>query len=101
MVGAGGAVAIARDATTNEAVGSGLYPVPVEHVTELAAVGTLPSYRQRGVATAVIGHLADRALRRNVRLVWLTAEHDAEHQAAEEAGFHEAGETMVHISHSA
>ena len=28
MVAAGGGVAVARDATTGEAVGSGLYPVP-------------------------------------------------------------------------
>jgi GNAT superfamily N-acetyltransferase len=100
MMSSGGAVAIARDTTTAEAIGSGLYPVPVDAVTELAAVGTLPSHCHRGVATAVMSHLADRALRRGANLVWLTAEHDAENHAAQEAGFRDTGETMVHISRS-
>ncbi|HEV2368527.1 MAG TPA: GNAT family N-acetyltransferase, partial [Acidimicrobiales bacterium] len=100
MVASGGGVAVARDRETGEAVGSGLYQVPVEGVTELAAVGTLPTQRQGGVATAVISHLVGRALRQEVHLVWLTAEHDAERHPAEQAGFRDTGEVMVHISRS-
>lgn len=100
MVASSGAVAVARDKATGDAVGSGLFPTPVEGVTELAAVATLPTHRHRGIGTAVIGHLAERALRRGAGLVWLTAEDDAERHAAEAAGFQDTGEAMVHISRS-
>ena len=98
MVDAGGCVAVARDAATGSPVGTGLYPIPADGVTEIAAVGTLPEYRNRGVASAIISHLAVRAVHRGVDVVWLTAEHDAEQHAAEAAGFRDTGETMVHIS---
>ena len=100
MVDSGGAVALARDNATGEAIGCGLYPIPIQGVTELAAVGTLPVHRHRGVATIVIGHLVGRALRQGVDLVWLTAEHEEERRAAEEAGFRDTSETMIHISRS-
>ena len=98
MVAAGGGVAVARETATGQTVGSGLYPAPIEGVNELAAVGTLPSHRQQGVASSLMAHLAGRALRGGVRLMWLTAEHDPERKAALEASFHDTGEVMVHIS---
>jgi len=101
MVAAGGAVAIARVTTTAEAIGTGLYQVPIEDVIEVAVVGTLPGHRQRGVASAVISHLAARAFGQGVQLAWLTAENDAERHAAQEAGFRDTGEMMVHISRPA
>jgi GNAT superfamily N-acetyltransferase len=98
MVAAGGAVAIARDTTTGEAIGTGLYQAPIEDMIEVAAVGTLPGRRQLGVATAVISHLATRAFGHGVQVAWLTAENDAERHAAEHAGFRDTGEVMVHVS---
>ena len=98
MAAAGGAVGIARDEATGEPVGSARYPVPVDGVTEVTSLGTVPEYRRRGVATAVLAHLADRALRRGVRLLWLTADNDASRHASEGAGFRDTGESMVHIS---
>jgi len=97
MVGSGGAVVLARSAD-GRPVGSGLYPVPQEGVTEIAAVGVLPAYRDRGVATAVITALARSALAAGVELVWLTAENDPEARAARTAGFRLEGDEMLHIS---
>ena len=98
MVAAGGAVAIARDPTTGEAIGTGLYEAPIEGVIEIAVVGTLPGHRQLGVATAVISHLVARAFSRGVQLAWLTAENAAERHAAHGAGFKDTGEVMLHTS---
>jgi len=100
MVAGGGGVAIARDTVTGDALGSGLFPIPAAGVTEVAAVGTRPGQRHRGVATAVTGYLADRALRGGAHLVWLTTEHEDERRAALTAGFRDTGEAMVHISRS-
>ena len=98
MVDAGGAVAVARSLVTGKAVGSGLCAVPREGVTELAAVGVLSTYRHRGIAAAIIGHLATTAFANRVRLIWLTAEHNEELRAAERAGFRLTGDRMIHIS---
>jgi N-acetylglutamate synthase-like GNAT family acetyltransferase len=91
-------VALARAVATGEPAGTGLYPVPQANVTELAAVGTRLAFRHQGVAAAIMGHLVNRALSSDIRLVWLTAEHDEEEHAAQLAGFRRTGDEMIHIS---
>jgi ribosomal protein S18 acetylase RimI-like enzyme len=98
MVEAGGMVVIARDAGDLHAVGSGLYPVPQHHVTEVAAVGTIPEFRNRGVAAAVTSCLVMTAFEGDIDRVWATAQHRHEERACVRAGFRRAEEEMIHIS---
>jgi GNAT superfamily N-acetyltransferase len=73
-VARGGLVAVARDARTGTAVGSGLLNGPIDGTDELAAVGVREPYRRRGIAGALTVFLANAGHDRGVRLVWLEAE---------------------------
>jgi predicted GNAT family acetyltransferase len=43
-------------------------------VTEIVGVGTLPSFRRRGLAAAVVRLLIEDALRRGVETIFLSAD---------------------------
>jgi ribosomal protein S18 acetylase RimI-like enzyme len=73
-VARGGLVAVARDARTGAAVGSGLLNGPIDGIDELAAVGVREPCRRRGIAGALTVFLANAGHDRGVRLVWLEAE---------------------------
>jgi len=94
-VARGGLVAVARDAASGTVVGSGLLARngPPGTTGELAAVGVLPGYRRRGVASAVSVHLAAAAHDRGVRLVWLEAAPEEE-RIYLRAGFVVAGQKL-------
>jgi predicted acetyltransferase len=66
-------VALARDAATGQAVGSGLVDGPLDGIGELAAVGVIEQYRRRGIAGAMSLHLAMKAHEQGMKLVWLEA----------------------------
>jgi predicted GNAT family acetyltransferase len=55
-----------------EPIGVGSHQ-PLNGVTEIVGVATLPAYRRRGVGAAVTGALADDAVRRGIRTVFLSA----------------------------
>lgn len=46
---------------------------PIEDVSEIVGVGTLPSHRRRGIGAAVTDFLLEDALKRGVRTVFLSA----------------------------
>lgn len=58
--GAGGAVVLARCA--GKPAGAGLYTPPRDGLAEIAAVGVLPEYRRRGIASAIGADLSRRVL---------------------------------------
>jgi GNAT superfamily N-acetyltransferase len=89
----GGLVAVARDAATGEAVGTGLCNGPLDGVDELAAVGVREPYRRRGIAGALTAYLAQESHRRGVQLVWLEAE-PAEQRIYRGVGFVDAAEKI-------
>jgi ribosomal protein S18 acetylase RimI-like enzyme len=76
----GGLVAVARDAETGTAVGSGLVDRigPDTATGELAAVGVLGAYRRRGIASALSASLARTAHAHGMSVVWLEAEPEEE-----------------------
>ena len=50
---------------------------PVGHVSEIVGVGTLPAFRRRGIAAAVVHTLMEDALARGVKTIFLTADDEA------------------------
>jgi len=84
-VDAGGVVGLAHDATGN-AVASGLVSAASNGFAEIAAVGVLPPWRRRGIATALTGTLSQAAIDRGVPILMLMA-HQAEQAVYARAGF--------------
>lgn len=72
----GGVVTVAVDEESGSVAGTGLVdlPGPGSRTGELAAVGVLPEFRRRGIASAVSAHLARTAHARGTSLVFLEAE---------------------------
>jgi ribosomal protein S18 acetylase RimI-like enzyme len=93
----GGIVLLARDADSRQPAGAGLCVAPYEGVTELTSIGVDKSFRRRGIAAAMAGWLAARALEREMTLVFLMARGAPEARIYARAGFAECGE-VLHIS---
>jgi hypothetical protein len=98
LVTAGGAVVLARDRSTGEPAGSGLFGAPRAGVSELAAVGTRVSSRNRGVAGSVSALLVRQAFTHGVEMLWLTPEHAQSERLYGRIGFRPVGGEMIHIS---
>ena len=92
-VARGGLVAVARDARTGAAVGTGLLNGPIDGIDELAAVGVREPYRRRGIAGALTVFLANAGHDRGVRLVFLEAE-PREERIYRALGFVDAAEKI-------
>jgi predicted GNAT family acetyltransferase len=82
-------VAAAEDATDGVLAAGG--HEPAGDVTEIVGVGTLPSARRRGLATAVTARLVTDAHDRGVALACLSAADDAVAQVYERLGFRRIG----------
>jgi ribosomal protein S18 acetylase RimI-like enzyme len=64
---------------------------PVDGVSEIGGVATLPSMRRRGLAAAVTSALVEDAFSRGVELVLLSAQSDAVAAVYERVGFRRIG----------
>lgn len=93
----GGIVGLVRDLSTGAVAAGGLCTPPKRGVSELAAVGTRPAFRRRGIAAALTAELASAAVERGLGRVFLMALHDGERRIYERAGFRIVAE-MLHIS---
>jgi ribosomal protein S18 acetylase RimI-like enzyme len=93
----GGVVVLARSVATKEAAGAGICTAPQDGVTELAGIGVRASFRQRGIAPAMTGWLAQEAYAKGMTLVFLMARGEAEARIYERAGFVSRSE-VLHIS---
>jgi len=92
-----GIVAAARDTASGAVVAGGVATPPIDGISEIAGIGTIAAFRQRGAASAVTALLAREALARGTSLLWLTpGSKDAERIYAR-AGF-EAVTEALHIS---
>lgn len=63
----------------------------VGDTAEITGVATLPSYRRRGLGSAVTAVLAEDAVRRGARLIWLSATDDAVARVYARLGFRQIG----------
>jgi GNAT superfamily N-acetyltransferase len=68
---------------------------PVDGVTEIVGVGTVPSARRRGLGAAVTSALVDDALRSGAELVFLAAAEDAVARIYARLGFVRVATAMV------
>jgi len=94
---AGQLAVLARVVSTGEPVGAGVYTVPYQGMTEVAAIGVRAPFRRRGVAGALTTELARKAFAAGVSLAFLMAAHEAEARIYQRAGFAHVGE-ILHIS---
>jgi ribosomal protein S18 acetylase RimI-like enzyme len=78
----------ARVAGVTAAVG---WHQPLDGVTEIVGVSTLPAYRRRGLGAAVTGTLVADALERGVGTVFLSADGDEVARVYERVGFTRVG----------
>jgi len=78
---------------TGGVVASGLVAASSNGFAELAAVGVLPAWRRRGIATALTGTLGRAAFERGVPVLMLMA-HEAEQSVYARAGFTVASEII-------
>lgn len=92
-----GAVALARDSASGEAVGAGLHTPPLNDMTEVAAIGVRATFRRRGIGAALAALLALNALTRAHSRPFLMAARDEEARLYGRVGF-AACATMLHTS---
>ena len=76
-----------------EPAAAGLH-VPHGEVTELAGIGTLERFRRRGIAGALTSALAEDAMGRGCRLVFLSAADETVQRVYARLGFRAIGEAM-------
>lgn len=86
-VGAGGGVALAL--LDGEPVGSGLFTVPSDGLTEIAAVGVAERYRRRGIAA--VGYRLSRTALDTGAVPYLQAEGDPEQRIYARIGYRPVG----------
>jgi ribosomal protein S18 acetylase RimI-like enzyme len=68
---------------------------PVDDVSEIVGVGTLPAYRRRGIGAALTALLIEDALARGVRTVFLSAGDDDVARMYERVGFGRVGTACI------
>jgi ribosomal protein S18 acetylase RimI-like enzyme len=92
----GGAIALlAREESTGEAVGGGVCTPLDGGVTEIVGIGVHPSFRRRGVASALTACLAADAFNRGATLAWLTPGDEDAQRIYARAGFQPIGELLM------
>jgi ribosomal protein S18 acetylase RimI-like enzyme len=68
-------------------VGVGMYTTPMDGLTEIVGVATLPVFRRHGIGAAIIGEALRAAFAQGVEAVYLTAENEHAGQLYARAGF--------------
>ena len=68
---------------------------PVNGVSEVVGVATLPAFRRRGIGAALTSRLVDDALARDVETVFLSAGDDAVARVYERASFRRVGTACI------
>ncbi|HVS85377.1 MAG TPA: GNAT family N-acetyltransferase [Gaiellaceae bacterium] len=91
---AGGALALALEASTGEAAGAGQCTPPLDGAAELTSIGVRASFRRRGIAAALTSVLAQQMREREVDLVYLTAAGESEARIYARVGFERIGESL-------
>ena len=85
-------MAVARADGVPVAVGS---HQPVDAVTEIVGVGTLPAFRRRGIGAALTAFLAHDALERGVSTIFLSAGDERIARVYERVGFRRIGTACI------
>ncbi len=70
-----------------QAAGAGMYTAPLDGLTELVGIATLPEFRRRGVAAALTAHAAQEAFAHGAAAVFLSAADAQAGRVYERVGF--------------
>lgn len=97
ILAAGGIVVSASDAATGKTIGAGLCSAPIDGVTEVAAIGVVPTHRRRGVAGAICARLVSEACAAGIITPFLMPAGADEERIYVRAGFARVSE-ILHIS---
>ena len=78
-------------------VGCGTLQLPYEGVVEIAGIATLPTYRRKGIASALTAHLTQQAFEQGIKEVFLTAADANAGRVYQRVGFQPAGQAIAYI----
>lgn len=78
--------------------GAGMYLDPLDGVTELAGITTLPAFRGRGVAAALTAFMANAACDVGCDLVYLTTTNPAAERVYQRVGFSPVGALLTFVA---
>lgn len=95
LVQHGALLALALDG--GQTVGIGMATAAQDGVVEIAGIGVIDEYRQRGIGGAITAFVTREAFARGARLAWLTPGSDAAERIYARAGFEPRSE-QLHIS---
>jgi ribosomal protein S18 acetylase RimI-like enzyme len=76
--------------------GVGAYTIPLEGMTELVGIATLPEYRRRGIAAAVTAEMTRYAFEGGVRTAFLTAADDDASRVYQRSGYRRIGTGLAY-----
>jgi ribosomal protein S18 acetylase RimI-like enzyme len=91
----GSIVVLAREESTGEAAGAGVCTLIESGVTEIAGIGVRPSFRRRGIASAVTARLTADAFNQGATLAWLTPGDEDAQRIYSRAGFQPIEEMLM------
>lgn len=93
-IGLGNASYLAR--IDGHPVAVGTYTPPLDGLTELVGIATLPEYRRRGIAGAITARMAQDAFAEGVTTAFLTAADDDASRVYQRAGFWRIGTGLAY-----
>jgi ribosomal protein S18 acetylase RimI-like enzyme len=70
-----------------EPVGVGAYTIPLDGMTELVGIATLPEFRRQGIAAAMTAEMTRHAFKEGVRTAFLTAADDDASRVYQRSGY--------------
>jgi ribosomal protein S18 acetylase RimI-like enzyme len=76
--------------------GVGAYTIPLDGMTELVGIATLPDYRRRGIAAAVTAAMTAHAFEESVRTAFLTAADDDASRVYQRSGYRRIGTGLAY-----
>ncbi len=79
-----------------EPAGVGAYMIPLDGITEVVGIATLPEYRRRGIAAAVTAEITRHAFDNGVTLAFLTAADDDASRVYQRSGYRRTGTGLAY-----
>jgi GNAT superfamily N-acetyltransferase len=94
MLAAGSRAFVAR--LDGQPAGAGAFTTPLDGLTELVGIGTLPMYRGRGIGMAITARAAQAAFESGVEVTFLVAENARAGRVYERVGFRPSASVLMY-----
>jgi ribosomal protein S18 acetylase RimI-like enzyme len=79
-----------------EPAGVGAYMIPLQGITEIVGIATLPEFRRRGIGAAVTAEITRHAFERGVTTAFLTAADDDASRVYQRSGYRRIGTGLAY-----